>query len=172
VTDPHNRRSHPARNVDMLATALSHVGAARSIVIDESNEVLAGNGVLAAAAQVGITKLHVVETDGNTLVAVRRTGLTPDQKRQLAMYDNRTAELAEWNLTQLQADLAAGADLTPFFFDQELEALLAPPGTRPVGVTGGSSQWVIIITCDDEDAQAKLLTRLMGEGLVCRAVVS
>jgi len=103
--DPQNRRAHGPRNVDMIADALRHVGAARSIVVDEHDEVLAGNGVVEAAAAAGITKVQVVEADGQTLIAVRRRGLTPEQKRALAMYDNRTAELAEWNLPQLQADL-------------------------------------------------------------------
>ena len=55
--DPHNRRTHSARNIAMIAASLKDVGAARSIVIDERNEILAGNGVLAGAAQAGLTKL-------------------------------------------------------------------------------------------------------------------
>src|SRR6266496_3464388 len=83
--DPHNRRKHNARNVRLLVDALQAVGAARSIVIDERGSVLAGNGVLEAAAEAGLTKLHVVDTDGDTIVAVRRRGLTDDQKRSLAL---------------------------------------------------------------------------------------
>jgi ParB-like chromosome segregation protein Spo0J len=49
--DPHNRRKHNARNVHLLVDALQTVGAARSIVIDERGSVLAGNGVVEAAAE-------------------------------------------------------------------------------------------------------------------------
>ena len=122
--DPRNRRTHPARNRDMIAASLRAVGAARSIVIDEANEILAGNGVADGAAAAGLTKLHVVEADGDTIVAVRRRGLTPEQKRDLALYDNRAAELAEWNLEQLAVDAAEGA-LEPFFFEDEIAALLS-----------------------------------------------
>lgn len=122
--DPKNRRRHNPRNVGMVADALQAVGAARSIVIDEDNVILAGNGVVEAAAQVGITRLRVVETDGSELVAVRRRGLTAAQKRQLAIADNRTAELADWNVEQLAADLKNGEDLSAFFFPDELEKLL------------------------------------------------
>jgi hypothetical protein len=131
--DPHNRRRHPARNVDMIAAALRSVGAARSIVIDEANEVLAGNGVLEGAAAAGLSKLQVVEADGETIVAVRRRGLTPDQKRDLALFDNRAAELAEWNPDQLAIDAAAGL-LAPFFFEDELAAIL---GAGEAGQGGG-----------------------------------
>lgn len=109
----------------MVVDALHQVGAARSIVIDEQNVILAGNGVVEAAAEAGITKLKVIDAGGDELVAVRRSGLSSEQKRALAMFDNRTAELAAWDLTQLQADVSAGLDMRPFFFDDELKTLLA-----------------------------------------------
>src|SRR6476661_2237868 len=108
VPDPQNRRKRTPRNVGMIVEALHQVGAARSIVIDEAGEILAGNGVVEAAAEAGMTKLHVVDADGTTIVAVRRSGLTPAQKRALAIYDNRAAELAEWDTEQLAADLKNG----------------------------------------------------------------
>ena len=124
VPDGENRRRRTARGARMLADSLAQVGAGRSIVIDEDNGVLAGNGLLEAAAVAGITKLQVVEADGATIIAVRRRGLTAEQKRALALFDNRTGELAEWNPDQLAADAAAGVGLTPFFDDKELATLL------------------------------------------------
>jgi hypothetical protein len=130
--DPQNRRSHPTRNKAMLATSLSEVGAARSIVIDEDGVILAGNGVAEQATDAGITNVHIVDADGDTLVAVRRRNLTPDQKRKLAMYDNRSAELAEWNPEQLAADKTAGLDLVPFFTERELASILTVEGLTEV----------------------------------------
>jgi ParB-like chromosome segregation protein Spo0J len=103
--DKRNARKHNPRNIDMIEKSLQEVGAARSIVIDEDNNILAGNGTVEAAAQAGITKLQVVDADGETIVAVRRTGLTKKQKARLALYDNKTAELAEWDM-----DVLAGMD--------------------------------------------------------------
>lgn len=122
----------------MVVDALHHVGAGRSIVIDEDNVVLAGNGVAEAAAEAGITKVQVVDVDGSTLVAVRRSGLTPDQKRALAMYDNRTAELAEWDSQQLEVDLNMGCELTPWFSEDELARILARNGDI---VTDPLAEW-------------------------------
>jgi DNA modification methylase len=135
VSDPKNRRKHNPRNIGMIVDALQKVGAARSIVIDEQNEVLAGNGVLEAAAEAGLTKVRVVDVDGSTIVAVRRTGLSAKQKRDLAIYDNRAAELAEWDIEQLRDDLANGEDLSAFFQPDELSALLATVVEPHVGKT-------------------------------------
>lgn len=118
--DDENARTHTAKNIGMIADSLRAVGAGRSIVIDEDDRVLAGNGLCEAAAEAGITRVQVVEADGNTIIAVRRRNLTPEQKRKLALYDNRTAELAEWNVEMLRDFAAAGFDLQPFEFDASL----------------------------------------------------
>jgi hypothetical protein len=128
--DPHNRRRHDDRNVTMVADAMRHVGAARSIVVDEDDMVLAGNGVIQAAKEAGITKVRIIDADGTEVIAVRRRGLTPDQKRALAIYDNRTAELSAWNFDQLQADKAAGLDLQPFWTDGE-QAIMFGTAVEP-----------------------------------------
>jgi hypothetical protein len=125
VPDSKNRRKHTPRNVGMIVDALHKVGAARSIVIDENNEVLAGNATIEAAGEAGITKLTVIDADGDEIIAVRRTGLTSDQKRDLAIYDNRTGELAEWDAKQIMEDIDAGVDLVSFFNQSELDDLLA-----------------------------------------------
>jgi hypothetical protein len=122
--DPRNARKHNPRNIGMLVDALHQVGAARSIVIDETNTVLAGNGVMEAAAEAGITKLQIVEADGETVIAVRRRGLSAEQKQRLAIYDNRTAELAEWEPDVLRELQEQGADLSAFFREDELTELL------------------------------------------------
>jgi len=130
--DPKNRRKHTARNVEMLQESIEHDGTGRSIVIDENDVVLAGNATIKAAAKVGLSKVTVVEAKGDEVIAVRRTGLSPKQKRALAMYDNRTAELAEWDMEQLEADHVAGLDLSDYFHVEEFDALTASGGVfRP-----------------------------------------
>lgn len=121
--DPHNARRHNPRNVGMLEKALNEVGAARSIVIDEDGVVLAGNATIEAAQQAGIERVRVIEADGNEIIAVQRKGLSPDQKTKLALYDNRVAELAEWEPGVL-AELAGEIDLSGMYFPHELNAIL------------------------------------------------
>lgn len=116
--DKRNARKHNPRNIGMIERSLGEVGAARSIVIDEDGKILAGNGTVEGAAQAGITKVQVVDADGETIVAVRRTGLTDEQKTKLALYDNRTAELAEWDADVLE-EIGEEIDLSGMFTGDE-----------------------------------------------------
>ncbi|MDP3717113.1 MAG: DNA methyltransferase [Acidobacteriota bacterium] len=130
--DPKNARRHPERNLAMIEAALADVGAARSIVIDEDGCVLAGEGVSRAAGRLGLTKLRIIDVDGDELVAVRRRGLTPDQKTRLSFFDNRAGELAEWDTALLQEFVSQGVDLSALWTEREFEELL-----RALPMAGG-----------------------------------
>lgn len=123
--DRRNPRKHNERNLKVIVDSLHDVGFARSIVIDEDNTILAGNGVTEAAVLAGIEKVVEIEADGNTIIAVRRTGLTNEQKQRLKYFDNRAGELAAWDAKTLLADLQSGVDLGSMFDKDELDALLA-----------------------------------------------
>jgi DNA modification methylase len=122
--DPQNARRHSARNLAAIQASLQEVGAARSIVIGETGTILADNATVEATGILGLTRVRVIDTDGTDLVAVRRTGLTPDQKRTLALADNRTAELADWDPDVL-AILADDFDLSGLWEPDELADLIA-----------------------------------------------
>jgi len=170
VADPANRRVHSGRNLAMVQAALKEVGAARSIVIDEGNVILAGNGVTEAATAAGMTKLRIIDTEGDEVIAVRRRGLTEDQKRALALYDNRTAELATWDVTQLQMDLAAGLDFVPFFTDAELQALVATNADVEAGYAPAASAYrgmkmfVVMVTPDQFETVSTALQAVVEAG--------
>jgi DNA modification methylase len=130
--DPRNARKHGERNIGQLSKSLEQYGAARSIVVDENGRILAGNGVVEAAASVGIERVKQVEADGNEIIAVVRRGLTEAQKTGLALADNRASELAEWN-PDILAELSTQIDLSQFWSEKELNDILkeaegyAPP---------------------------------------------
>jgi hypothetical protein len=129
--DPANCRRHNPRNIGSIVNSLQKVGAARSIVIDEDGVILAGNGLVEAAGEAGIEKLKVVEADGETVIAVRRTGLTPKQKAELAINDNRTAELATWDAEQLLKTIAEhDIDLDGIEFTEDEIAALSADAER------------------------------------------
>ena len=124
--DRNNARKHNPRNIGMVANSLREVGAARSGVIDEDGNILAGNGTYEALSEAGIEKVKIVQADGNEWVVVQRKGLSEKQKLKLALYDNRSAELAEWDKDVL-------ADIDPeimesMFSTDELEDLLDSSG--------------------------------------------
>jgi hypothetical protein len=159
--------------------SLEEVGAARSIVIDEDGVILAGNATVEAAGQLGIENVQIVETDGNTLVAVRRTGLTNRQKERLAILDNRAGELAEWDATVLAELLEDGLPLDDLFHSEELSKLLEDAVTDITGIkamdggeVGIPEQFMVMVTCTDEARQTELLEQLTAEGWTCRALMS
>jgi len=123
--DQQNARKHNPRNIGMIAKAIGEVGVARSIVIDEDGNILAGNGTVEAVAECGITDVRVIKANGNELIAVQRTGLTPEQKKKLALYDNRTAELADWDIPALkEIEIGMPGLLEDMFMPLELDELL------------------------------------------------
>ena len=174
--DPANRRKHTPRNIGMIVSALHEVGAARSIVVDEDGTILAGNGVVDAAAEAGIERVQVIDADGETIIAVRRTGQTDEQKRRLALFDNRAAELAAWDTEQIARDLAERLSFDGLFTDEEISTILEqaaddlladqPPEPKI------AEQFMVVITCRDEAQQTVLLERFIEEGLECRALNS
>lgn len=164
--DPRNARKHTPRNVGMVESALREVGAARSIVIDEDGVILAGNATVEAAAAAGIEKLQVVQADGNAIIAVQRSGLTAQQKTRLALYDNRAAELAEWDIETLADQQSVAADL---FFDDELSALLEMPDISEIGDVstsrglGKQGVAVTVVFIVDQLAEIEAALRATGE---------
>jgi 16S rRNA G966 N2-methylase RsmD len=93
------------------------------VVIDEDNRILAGNGTVDAAKRAGISKVRVIETEGDEIIAVKRTGLTEDQKIGLALADNRTSDLSEWDKEMLH-QLSEEHDITPWFEAEDLTEIM------------------------------------------------
>ena len=147
--DPRNARKHSQDNLDLISDALKEVGAARSIVVDEDNVILAGNATVQAARAAGLTNVQVIDADGETVIAVRRSGLTPEQKRRLALFDNRAAELADWD-REVLLSLATDTDLSGLWTDDDLSALLgAVPQIEFPEYDESAAEEVAHVTCPE-----------------------
>ena len=120
-SDHKNARKRTDRSASLIAESLKRYGAARSIVIDEDGRILAGNGTVEGAKKAGITNVRIIEAEGDELIAVRRAGLSEDEKVGLALADNRSSDLSEWDHEMLR-QLSEEHDLTPWFEDDELLA--------------------------------------------------
>ena len=69
-SDHKNARKRTDRSATLIKNSLEKFGAARSIVIDEENRILAGNGTVEGAKKAGLSNVRVIETDGNEIIAV------------------------------------------------------------------------------------------------------
>jgi hypothetical protein len=99
-----------ARGQDVLDKSIGLHGLGRGIVVDKNGIVIAGDKILESAKRLGVKKIRVVRTTGDSLVAVRRTDLDLEKDvaaKELAVLDNRAAELnLFWDQSML--DTVAG----------------------------------------------------------------
>lgn len=102
--DKRNYRKHNDKNLALIKKSVNDVGLARSIVIDNENEIICGNGLVSQLSK--NTPVKVIETDGSELVVVKRIDLkTDDDKRKhLAVLDNSTSDSSDFDMTLLQED--------------------------------------------------------------------
>jgi DNA modification methylase len=129
--DPDNLRLHTPRNIGMIEDSMQTDGAGRSILVDQDGLTIAGAGAWEAATQAGIARAAIIETDGDTLVVVKRT-VTPKQRVRLALADNRATDLSTWDTARLQQlHEHAPALLNQLWTDQELAQLFARVRCEP-----------------------------------------
>jgi len=94
--DPANVREHDQRNLDAIKASLTKFGQQKPIVVGTNNVVIAGNGQLTAAKALGWKT-----------ISIQRSSLVGAEAIAFAIADNRTAELASWNDSDLAQQLAA-----------------------------------------------------------------
>ena len=94
--DPSNVRKHNDKNIAAIKASLKRFGQQKPIVVDGNLIVRAGNGTLQAAQELGWDEISVIQS-----------GLAPSELTAFAIADNRTAELAEWDMDGLAQQLKA-----------------------------------------------------------------
>jgi len=104
--DPNNVRLHTEKGREAASMSLSELGAGRSIVVDSVGGIIGGEEVYQEAMKLGIG-LEFVHSDGTKLIVVKRTDLSTDDARRiaLAIADNRVGEHSDWDYAALQSML-------------------------------------------------------------------
>lgn len=90
---------------ELMDNSFKKFGAGRSILIDKNNRIIAGNKSTQQCAEIGINDVIIIETDGKSIVAVKRTDIDLDSKegRELAIADNATQKAnLEWDEDNLK----------------------------------------------------------------------
>lgn len=143
VPDPANAREHDERNLESVMLSYQEHGQRKPIVVKLPERIVeAGNGQLEAAKRLGWTHIAAVLVEEDEVSA-----------RKFALRDNRSAELAGWNLPQLAIELRsmveAGQALDALGWNEyEAEPLLVAewkpgnpdPDYQPPGAGDGAHQ--------------------------------
>jgi len=99
VTDlkpyPRNARTHSRKQLKQIAAAIKEFGFTNPVLIDESDQIIAGHGRVAAAKLLGLAEVPTLQL----------SHLNPLQKRAYILADNRLAEKAGWDKEILAVEL-------------------------------------------------------------------
>lgn len=100
--------------VDAVANSIKEFGWQQPIVVDNEGVIIAGHTRYKAAKKLGLKHVPVVVADN----------LTPDQVKAYRLADNKTAELADWDMDLLNEELdqIRDIDMSQFGFD-DLDSL-------------------------------------------------
>lgn len=99
--------------IDAVEASIEQVGYITPIIVDENYQILSGHTRYSALYDMGAEEADVIVVDG----------LSDDQKRKFRLLDNKTAEIAEWDLDKLKDELD-GLNFGDFdFWSSELEKM-------------------------------------------------
>lgn len=95
--------------VDAVAASIKEFGFKVPIVVDGENVIINGHTRLKAAHKLGLKQVPVIVADD----------LTPEQVKAFRLADNKTGELAQWDMAKLGIELEGieDIDMTDFGFD-------------------------------------------------------
>ena len=145
--DDENARIHPPENRAMLRASLDKFGQRKPIVITADKTVIAGNGTLLAASELGWEKIAVVKAPADW---------TEEMIRAYAIADNRSADLSEFDPTVLQSQLAS-LEIAEFEFDAlgfseaEITKLASLDGTNSGNTVDPLAEWTGMPEYEQED---------------------
>ena len=108
--------------VDYVANSIKNFHFQVPIVIDKNNVVIAGHTRLKACHKLGIKEVPCIVADD----------LTPEQVKAFRLADNKTSELAEWDMDKLNIELGEipDIDMSAFGFDIEIDDIEEVPEVK------------------------------------------
>lgn len=103
--------------IDAVARSIEEFGFRNPIIVDRNGIIIAGHTRWYAARKLGLVQVPIIRADD----------LTERQVRAFRIADNKTSELAQWDMELLVAELTdLGDDIFTGFTDDELAELLTP----------------------------------------------
>lgn len=113
VSELHLNEKNPRKNdaaVDIVAKSIQEFGFKNPLIIDSNGKVWCGNTRLKASKKLGLEEVPCIVADD----------LTEEQIRKLALIDNKSTEIAEWDMDLLMGELS-DLDMSDFDLDWGIE---------------------------------------------------
>ncbi|HEY9542971.1 MULTISPECIES: hypothetical protein [Bacteroidales] len=151
----------------LMDKSLREFGLGRSILIDKNDRIIAGNKTFEKAGEIGFENLVVVETDGNTLVAVKRKDIDLDSPkgREMAFADNATSEAnLAWD-NDLIFEQAEKFDFNPEDWGISLDSDSEKEEEQKDGKKEIDTR--LIVECGDVTKLSLLFSELQDRGFKC-----
>jgi len=161
-----NSRIHDEGQIAQIAASIKEFGFTNPILLDGQNGIIAGHGRVLAAQHLGETKVPTIEL----------AHLTEGQKRAYVIADNKLALNAGWDMEVLKFEISeltsgelaltgfSAGELKSWFGDETETDSDADQMDLNVG-------YEIIVECDSEYDQRKLLEKLTEEGFKCKSML-
>lgn len=199
VPDPRNSNTHPEEQVAQIAASIKKFGFNGAILIDENNQIIAGEGRYLA-----VKYLAAKEGYRKKVPTITLSHLTEVQRRAFLIADNRIARNSTWDLEKLGKELADlrfvkyDLNLELGFNSDELADLLAaseaitnqvvesivPVGSHTRTIRhhndeqpaersgkGKTRQLGVLVYCKDAEHQEEVFKQLQAAGLHCTNTV-
>lgn len=149
----------------LMDESLRKFGLGRSILLDKNDRIIAGNKTTEKAGELGFEKVVIVETDGSTLVAVKRNDIDLDSQkgRELALADNATSKA---NLSWDEEMIMQCAE--QFYFDpEEWGVSMSEPEEEGQEEPKKEIDTRLIVECGDVTKLSLLFSELQDRGFKC-----
>ena len=120
--DPDNFRIHSDKNKRIIRKSLEDFGGGRSVLVDNENYLIAGNGVFEESQKLGMP-VRLVETDGSELIVVKRKDLSrgDERRKKLALVDNHASDTSEFDFDLIHENFTID-ELKSFEFDLSFDS--------------------------------------------------
>ena len=122
IQDDHNFNKGTEQGQQLIERSFRECGAGRSVFIDKDNRLVGGNKAQKGFKAAGKKRVVIVDSDPDTLVAVRRKDVSLDsaEGRRMALLDNLTTQVnLAWDPSEIEAVSSEidGFDPSDYGFD-------------------------------------------------------
>ena len=167
-----NSRTHSEEQTTQIASSISEFGFTNPVLIDDTNNLIAGHGRLMAAKKLNLEEVPCITLEG----------LTEAQRKAYIIADNQLPLNAEWDLDKLKleidtlTELDFDIDLLSFdddFLDDLLDVKPEEDNSDVCDDLSESMQngFELIVECDSEMSLEERFSKAQQLGWSCRTSI-